>query len=627
MSALVSTNSTTLTVGSTTQLTATAYDSKGRIAVGGTFTWASDNTTIATVSAQGLVTGGSEGTTTIRATQGSIVATVSITVNKDYCTNALTLAVGDVRVLSGPSAVSCLTLAATTGPSDFLFVTANATPIPDDLGFYSVNLTQNAPSIDAAYTLDAIDPRRVLEREAASYTDWMEDRVRADERATVRRVFAGGNRPTTQSDPFLNRAVAQAAVPALGDQLTYHVPNINAAKLCTAFTDVTATVKAVGQHAIIVQDNAAPSGGFGASDFTAIAQEFDDKIFAADTSWFGSPSDRNADGHITILYTPEVNRATPAGSTGFTAGFFWGGDLFKKSEYPTNDPCPATNEQEVFYLLTPDPNGSINGNTRTTVTVRQGTRGVIAHEFQHMINQSVRMFNSAVDSLETPWLNEAMSHFAEEAVGRTIRGFGDSQPLSFDEVNPSVINSDDYNAFFRQNFARLRSWMIRPDTASPVSIKARSQLAPRGAGWLLVRYAADRFGNGNPRAFFRKLAVGPQINISNLAARAGTPFDDILSGFLVAAYADDIGLSGLNAKYTIPSWNLRDAMTKFNSGNHPLLVAPLPGQIVTQSLSGSGNYFRLTRSVASPQTKFQMTATSGNPVSFDGARIYVLRLQ
>ncbi len=253
----------------------------------------------------------------------------------------------------------------------------------------------------------------------------------------------------------------------------------------------------------------------------------------------------NADGHITILYTPEVNKATPAGSSGFTAGFFWGGDLFKKSEYPTSNPCPATNEQEIFYLLTPDPNGNINNNVRTTITVRQGTRGVIAHEFQHMINQSVRMFNPAVDSLETPWLNEAMSHFAEEAVGRTIRGFGDQQSLSFDDVNPGAANGDDYNAFFRQNFAASgRGWCVRIPPRRSRS-RLRTQLAPRGAAWMLVRYAADQYSNGNPRAFFRHLATGPEVNISNLVARSGTQFDDILSGYLVSAFADDYGIAGL----------------------------------------------------------------------------------
>lgn len=624
----IAASTTTLTVGGTAQYTATALDSKSNPVAGVTFIWSTDNAQVASVTSAGLVTAVAEGATVIRATTSGKTGSVNVTVNRDYCTNALTMTVGEVKVLSGPSAVSCLTLAASAGPSDYLFVTANASPIPDNLGSYSVNLSQgSATSFVAAPSLEAIDPRAVLEREAQRYADWAEDRVRADELRLARNVFAGGNRPSLRADRLLSAALAQAAVPVVGDTLAYRVPNINAAKLCTAFTDIRAVVKAVGRQAILVQDVTAPTGGFANSDFTAIAQEFDDKVYATDTLWFGAPSDRNADAHITILYTPEVNRATPQGSVGYTAGFFWGGDLFKKSEYPANDPCPATNEQEIFYLLVPDPTGSINSNTRTTTTVRQGTRGVIAHEFQHMINQSVRMFNPAVDSLETPWLNEALAHFAEEAVGRAIRGFGDSQSLAFDDVNPSSSNQDDYNAFFRQNFARLRTWMIRPDTASPISTKARNQLAPRGAGWLLVRYAADQFGGGNPRAFFRKLAAGPEINVTNLVARAGTPFDEILSGYLVSAFTDDVTIPGINARYTLPSWNLREAMTRYNNGNHPLLVSALPGQIVTQSLSGSGNYFRLTRAAASPQTKFQMTASGGSPVSFDGARIYVVRIQ
>lgn len=624
----IAASTTTVSVGASAQLTGVALDSRGKPLPTATFTWASDNQAIATVTNQGLVQGVTDGVTTIRATSGSKSGSVAINVNKDYCTNALTLNVGQVRILSGPNAVSCLTLAATTGPSDFLIVTANAANIPDALGLYNVSLSQVGTfTATPSRALQRLDPRVVLEREAVSYADWKEDHIRADERAAARRVFAGGRRPTLNGDDLLHAAVAAAAVPSLGDTLGYHVPNINTSSLCSNFTDVRAVVKAVGTHAILVQDVNAPPGGFTAADFTAIAKEFDDKIYEADTLWFGSPTDRNGDGHISILFTPEVNKVTPAGSVGFTAGFFWGGDLFKRSEYPTSTPCPATNEQEMFYMLVPDPQGSINSNVRTTVTVRQGTRGVIAHEFEHMINQGVRMFNPAVDSLETPWLNEAMAHFAEEAVGRTEDNFGDSQALRFDDINPGGANGDDYNAFFRQNLARLRSWMQRPDTASPISARARSQLAPRGAGWMLVRYAADQFGNGNPRAFFRKLAFGPDVNITNLEARAGVPFDEILSGFLVSMFADNDNVAGLEPRFTVPSWDLRDVMTSYNKGMFPLAISTLPGVISTQSLSGSGNYFRLTRDQAAPQTKFQMTAASGTPVSFEGARIYVLRLQ
>ena len=67
---------------------------------------------------------------------------------------------------------------------------------------------------------------------------------------------------------------------------------------------------------------------------------------------------------MTILYTPEVNRATPAGAAGFVAGFFWPGDLVKKTEYAQlNIQCPQTNEQEIFYMLVPDPSGTINSNS------------------------------------------------------------------------------------------------------------------------------------------------------------------------------------------------------------------------------------------------------------------------
>ncbi len=45
----------------------------------------------------------------------------------------------------------------------------------------------------------------------------------------------------------------------------------------------------------------------------------------------------------------------------------------------------------------------------------------------------------------------------------------------------------------------------------------------------------------------------------------------------------------------------------------PLMVTTLPGSLATQSLSGSGNYFRLTRTTASAQTKLQMLSSAGTP--------------
>ena len=75
------------------------------------------------------------------------------------------------------------------------------------------------------------------------------------------------------------------------------------------------------------------------------------------------------------------------------------------------------------------------------------------------------------------------------------------------------------------------------------------------------------------------------------------------------------------------SWVVRDVMTSSHSSNtFPLLVTPLPDNVQTKSISGSGNYFRLTRVGASPLTTFRMMAPGGSMVGFQGARVYVIRI-
>src|SRR5205823_7327472 len=67
-------------VGKTLQLTATPKDASGSPLTGRTVTWASSNTSVATVSAAGLVTGQVAGTATITATSEGQSGTAAITV-------------------------------------------------------------------------------------------------------------------------------------------------------------------------------------------------------------------------------------------------------------------------------------------------------------------------------------------------------------------------------------------------------------------------------------------------------------------------------------------------------------------------------------------------------------------
>lgn len=618
--------SSRMVVGATQQLSAKLYDKNGKLVTASTVSWSASPTSVATVSATGLLTAVAPGTVRVTASSGSLSNSVDVLVEANPCSSPISMAVGEVRTFSGGATVACVTLAATTGPSDFVFIAANARPAQDDVLTYQMSLGNVvAAMVSPARVVDDAEPVLPGEREAEA----LHERLREYERAALSPVVRAAATARAQESLARLAPSTYSAIAAVGDTVTIRVPNLNTGKdICRDNIPVKGVVRALSARATVIADVATPPGGFSASDYNAIALEFDNLIFPVDTSWFGAPTDINSDGRITIFMTPEVNKLTPPSSAGFTAGFFFGSDLIKRSEYPTTNECRnQTNEQEIFYVLVPDPSGTFN-NVRSTATVRQGTRGVIAHEFQHMINQGVRQYNPAVQALETFWLNEAMSHFAEEAVGRTLLGAGDYQELTFAQVNPNPTAQNDYNAFFRQNLTRFQRWMARPDTSAPISAKNRDQLAPRGASWALLRYAIDQYSAGAARAFTRALAAGPQTDIANLLARAsGAQFDQIITGWLVANYADGLAIPGLPTRYTYPSWNVRDAMAGASNGTFPLVVDPLPGTFPSQALSSSGTYYRLTRAAAGPAVQVKLTAAGGAPLASDFATIAILRVQ
>ena len=341
------------------------------------------------------------------------------------------------------------------------------------------------------------------------------------------------------------------------------------------------------------------------------------------SSWFGAPSDINDDGRITIVFTPVINRLTPTGSIGFAGGFFFMGDLLSREIPSQNYRCPASNEQEILYLLAPDPGGQVNGNRFSVETARESARGTLAHEVQHMISQGIRQAAGAGARREVDWLNEGLSHFAEEVVGRAVRGYTDQQRLDWTNV---LVELDDFDSYFRQNLIRFRLWQDRPDLASPISGRAAFELAPRGAAWALVRFAVDQFGGTNPRGFTRALVAGPQTDVANLVARTGIAFEQLLPRFLVASYGD-VGSPSASATFRFASWNMRNVMESLNGGIYPLRQASFPSDAITRSLSGSGNYYVVSRGPRAEPATFRMLSPDGNPVSFAGARVYVVRLR
>lgn len=543
----------------------------------------------------------------------------------------VTLPVGGVRVVDNSSAIGCTELSTDDGGAGtFLVVAANANTTPDSIPSFvladsaAASIVANVAPLKTTKTLSgadvsAIEPSQLVADARASVS------AETHFRAMEHRVLRLGDRGSLQTAASLLRStgtmggVSTAEVPSVGDTLSYKVPDPNASNACADFTNVKAVVKAVGDHGILAQDVDAPSGGFSASDFSAIAAEFDDIIYATDIDHFGNPSDIDGNAHVVLLYTPVVNAATKRGSESVTQGFFFGGDLFPTSQ------CAQSNLGEVFYLIVPDPNAKFS-DKRTSADVRENTRGTIAHEFQHMINLGVRIREAAPD--EETWLNEGLSHFAEEIVGRAEHGFSDNQELTINDVADQANNLKDFNAFFGQNLVRFRNWLRAPGELGATSEHADTSLAVRGAAWALLRWSADHYSNDDLAAFTRALVAGPETGVANLTARSGVPFDSLMAGWMVANFVDNGEVPDLASRYSYLSWDIRNVEAAVNQGVYPLTPTQLAsGQTAAGTAPSAGGSYYILSTSGTDHAIIGELDTAGGTVTYTGARLYIVRLE
>lgn len=548
-----------------------------------------------------------------------------------------TLQPGDVRVLSPSDITNGIDLRSVSDAREFIFIVGNTGQSKtENVATYVIrgDLSTGAslsPVKTAPVSLQLVAGVEALERAQAPQRH-LEKRIRGFERRSL--SFRGRALAPGGGGLSLSRSVGVVSVPIVGETINVKIPNGNGTNLCQDFFQTQAVVAAVSQRAILAVDtlDGPPLGLFTQADFDAIATEFDNVTYPADEAYFGTPTDVNGDQHVIILFSGRVNQLTPPNtpeSSGFVGGFFFAGDFFPPAATAPAFSCPQSNEAEIFYLLAPDPLGLKYGNIRSTASVRQGTRGTIAHEFQHMINAGRRYTGGVAEQFEVSWLDEALAHLGEEVTGRRLKNFSDLQSLSHSDIFPNEAARNDYNAFFFQNFARFRSWMQRPDTSSGISEAAAENLSSRGAAWALLRYAADNFSNSDPRAFTRRLVTGPDTGIKNFNRATAVPLDTVVAGWLVANYADDLaGLPITNARTQYRSFNMRSVMPPVSNGTYPLRVEGIPGGTTSlqgTNRTGSGTYYVLSVAANAGAKNVKVTDTSGAAVNFPGAQVSVLR--
>ncbi len=167
-------------------------------------------------------------------------------------------------------------------------------------------------------------------------------------------------------------------------------------------------------------------------------------------------------------------------------GLFTGRDLFAVSD------CVGSNEGEMFYMPVPDVNSTLNGNYTDKADVARGNLSVLVHEFQHLINAGRRIYVNHALSAEEVWLNEGLSHIAEELLYYRMSGNSPRSNIDLALLQSSQAQLDAVNEHQIQNLARLMSYQLAPETNSPFA--QNDNLETRGAIWQLLRYSADRKG-------------------------------------------------------------------------------------------------------------------------------------
>lgn len=273
----------------------------------------------------------------------------------------------------------------------------------------------------------------------------------------------------------------------LGDVIAL---NVNGTVSCSSPVMHGAKVVAMGTHAIILNDTLNPTNGFTTADFNRFAARFDTLVYPMDVANFGEPTDIDKNGHVAILFTRAVNELTPARSGSYVGGFAFSRDLFPTTKTARAQACPASNEGEFFYMLAPDPSGTINQNARTTAFVDSVTTAVLAHELQHIINSSRRLYVNNTAAFEEKWLDEGLAHIAEELLYYRESGLTPRSNLDFPTVRATTNLRVAFNTDMSGNASRYRSFLERSATSSPYA--PDDSLWTRGGVWSFLRYAVDR---------------------------------------------------------------------------------------------------------------------------------------
>ena len=283
------------------------------------------------------------------------------------------------------------------------------------------------------------------------------------------------------------------------------------------YREVIGRLVAVGRHCLVYVDEADKPATFSPETVREVIETFDKRVYPSARQLFGDHLDVDRNGKFTILFTQWLNHLSNGKVS--LGGFVRGGDFYRDVQAPYSNQC------DMMYL---------NSNLRAD----KHLRSLIAHEYVHAITFSEHVFGKylvgAGGSDEEAWLNEAISHLAENLLGDgwSNLDYRISTYLSKPNRYPLVVPD-----YFQAGLWRCHGC--------------------RGATFLFLRWCVDRFGVG----LLGELSRSNLQGIDNLEAATQTSFADLFRQWSLALSLDELSPNAAGS-LELASLDLRDRLER-----------------------------------------------------------------
>ena len=477
-------------------------------------------------------------------------------VSNNTCTGTtFTIAALQGRVVSAAD-LPCLTVPADGGTYVVVpqFATATAPLTP-------VSFTLQAGTATGATANVVVASKRMLPATTGASADLgqlqrqFEGMLRRREHSLVSAARASG----TATGPLANRVLESVTPPALGSTRTFKVRNSLTGSGTAADT---AILKYAGTHLLIYQSQNAPAppNGFTDPQIAACGNTFDLDLYTIDVATVGAPTDIDGNGRVIVLLSPLINKLTPANvctTQGYIAGFFDATDLL-----PSSFPA-SSNDAELIYAIVPDPAATFSC-VHTIAAVGQLTPATFIHEFQHAISFGQHALLRSGNE-EDPWLNEGLSHIAEELGSRY---YENRFPPPTGRTDPGQAFPDSSQGFISGDLFNSYHFLLDPsstDSSDKASVSnwgnGDGTLVQRGGVWLFLRWLGDQ----QDSLVYGRLDQTSNTGVPNVAAASGVSFPTLFGEFALALYTDSlpgVARTSVPSEFRFTSRNLRALFAK-----------------------------------------------------------------